>query len=353
MKYSSLEIRNAGSNSETAKCVLPDNATLSEVCQRVDLDTTPFLLVENRQGDLIGIVESSLIRKRLSATNTVERQRWMEMDLGSALQWKISPTSPRLPSTAYNTVPISCTAVSSEAGVMALVSDQDVFVSWHAVRESLSEAMVDPVSMLPNRLVFERRLNEDLDRAGREKKSIGVVLYDLDNFKGVNDTHGHAVGDAALSAVGHKLKSQLRSYDVLARYGGDEFASICSACRPGEIDIPLRRIQASLADGFKTTSIQLPPITLSIGAVVVHRIKSSITVDDIVELADISLYKAKEHGRNCAFKMELADETDSCEPKLVTFDADQSTQVNESTDSAIAPIPIRIVDAIPSITPMQ
>lgn len=279
--------------------------TLGEVVEQIDLRYVPFVLVQDESGNLLGIVESHLIQARLAAPNEVERRRWSQMPVEAALQWKITPCTTSTGTSPHQALPVNCTAVSSDDGVVALVSDQDIFLSWQSVRESLTEATTDTVTGLPNRAVFQRRGHEEIDRAARNKYSLAVVLIDIDNFKEVNDSFGHSVGDAALQAISGLLQQELRSYDILTRYGGDEFAAICSSCGVGEIDIPLGRIRRAMKSGFATKAIALPPITLSIGAAVVHEVSLYQSLDELVEMADMCLYRAKDNGRNCAFKIEV------------------------------------------------
>lgn len=297
---------------------------LADVVRQLDVSQVAHVLVE-RDGQLIGIVETELIVAHLSATNVVERQKWEQMSVESALQWKIAsdpPTAETLSSerkTQFSgSLPIQCTAVEGDDGISALVSGDDVFVSWRVIRKSLSDALTDPVTGLPNRKTFERRMTEEIDRAGRKKHSIAVILFDVDHFKEVNDEYGHSVGDAALQSIAHQLKAGLRSYDVLARYGGDEFAAICCGCGEDEIDIPVTRVLNGIKNSFSSTAIALPPLTLSIGAAVIHEVDESVQAEDVMELADMCLYRAKDHGRDCAYKLEIPSlRRQTGRPKLV------------------------------------
>lgn len=279
---------------------------LSAVSQVIDLTQVNHVLVE-RDDQLIGIVEAELICSRLQAANVVERQRWEQMTIESALQWKISAVpgqaSSEVPPEAF---PIQCTAIEGENGISALVSGEDVYVSWQVIHQSLNDALTDPVTQLPNRKTFERRIEEEISRATRKQHSIAVILFDVDHFKEVNDAYGHSVGDAALQSIADLLKTGLRSYDVLARYGGDEFAAICCGCGENEIDIPVSRVLNGIKASFASTAIALPPLSLSIGAAVIHEVDESVSPEDIMELADMCLYRSKDNGRDCAFKLEMA-----------------------------------------------
>ena len=329
MKYRAATVNDCADR-PAGRCVIPGRTPLRLVVSLVDATNVPFILVEDDNGHLMGIVETAVILDRLASSNARERERWCETPVEAALQWKISPQSDSTGHSSQRTeLPSDCTAVSSENGVVALVSSEDIFLSWQSVRESLLEATVDSVTQLPNRLVFERRLSEELDRASRDHHSIAVILFDVDHFKEVNDMFGHGVGDATLEAIAVLLKRELRSYDTRTRYGGDEFAAICSGCQPGEIDIPLQRIQRALKSGFASKAIALPPISLSIGAAVIHDVREGQNIEEVVELADTCLYRAKENGRDSAWKMELPGP--AAEPVAVySSNASQPTRMSHN-----------------------
>ncbi len=304
MKYHSTQL-SPSPNGTAHECMVPADTCLRDVVKRIDTSKVSHILVES-EGQLIGIVETELILRRLNADNLVERKRWEKMPAEAALQWKISPSdAASTGATKLRTIPTTCTAVECEDGISALVSDDDVFVSWQVVRKSLSDAMTDTVTSLPNRQIFERRLVEEIGRASRDQHSMAVILLDVDKFKEVNDIYGHCVGDVALHSIANQIRTQLRSYDVLARYGGDEFAAICSGCTPGDIDIPIARILDGIKSNFARTAVALPPLSLSIGAVVVHSISEFDRAEDLIELADMCLYRSKDNGRDCAFKLEI------------------------------------------------
>lgn len=305
MKYHHTHIQKSTVET-TQKCVVSSSMPLWEVISFIDLNTTAYILVVDDAGKLEGIVETEEVLRRLGVWNSVERNRWSEMPIQSMLKWKLSLNSDREQTQlAAAKFPEDCMTVTNHAGLVALVTDDDVYVSWETVKNSLSQALTDHVTGLPNRAVFDRRLSEEYARAQRDNTSLAVVLIDVDHFKTVNDQYGHSVGDLTLQLIAEGLQKHLRSYDVLARYGGDEFAAICTACGPDEIEIPIRRIQAGIRSAFAKTSVALPEITLSIGAATIHKMDESHTPSELVELADMCLYRAKGNGRACAFKLEI------------------------------------------------
>jgi len=104
----------------------------------------------------------------------------------------------------------------------------------------------DPVTALPNRAAFNRKLHDEFERARRYRRELSVVLFDVDGFKSVNDLFGHPAGDRMLAQVAGVLKSSLRQSDVVFRYGGDEFAAICPETSGDAIANALRRLETNM-----------------------------------------------------------------------------------------------------------
>ena len=108
-----------------------------------------------------------------------------------------------------------------------------------------------------------------------------------------------------LRAIGQTLRKTFRSYDLVSRFGGDEFAILCGGCRPGEIDRTIDRVRSGMAKLQFCTSIPRPVPTVSIGACVAHDLDQIDRPDQIIEAADECLYFAKRDGRNRSFSTEL------------------------------------------------
>jgi diguanylate cyclase (GGDEF)-like protein/PAS domain S-box-containing protein len=157
----------------------------------------------------------------------------------------------------------------------------------------------DPLSGVYNRRRFEQELQREIDHGGRRQRRSVLLLLDVDGFKKINDTLGHATGDAVIARLGEALRRRLRTTDVVARLGGDEFAAI------------LRRVdlEAAAAIAHELQAIValqlLPlvgdghgPVTLSIGLAPIGGSDESATADDLLSLADRALYTAKESGRD-------------------------------------------------------
>src|SRR5581483_4287838 len=124
-------------------------------------------------------------------------------------------------------------------------------------QEVYKMALLDPLTGLYNRRYIEQRLENEIARSKRHGRALAVILFDLDEFKRVNDTYGHAAGDALLKAFAERLSKATRGSDAAARYGGDEFLVVLPECKPENVQQVLKRLQGIRAeiDEQKTLSI--------------------------------------------------------------------------------------------------
>ncbi len=172
-----------------------------------------------------------------------------------------------------------------------------------AGREKLRhQATHDLLTGLANRRSIRDSLSLELARAGRERTSLGVVMVDVDHFKQVNDTYGHLAGDAVLSVVAERLRSQMRSYDSAGRYGGEEFLIVIPGCDAQAVFAKADALRAFI--GLTPIPTQTGPITVtaSMGAITYFG-AGDIEPDELIHQADTALYQAKRNGRN---RVEMA-----------------------------------------------
>ncbi|MDD5309104.1 MAG: sensor domain-containing diguanylate cyclase [Deltaproteobacteria bacterium] len=154
-------------------------------------------------------------------------------------------------------------------------------------------ALVDALTGLPNRRYLEAQLTSRLDEFGRYGWPFGVVFMDIDDFKKVNDAHGHAVGDEALRMVARTLEGGGRAFDVVGRWGGEEFLSIVVNVGIGQLAEIGERMRALVASSSGPHGP--PPVTISCGVALVE---DEDTSESIVGRADAQLYRAKLEGKN-------------------------------------------------------
>ncbi len=167
----------------------------------------------------------------------------------------------------------------------------------NALQADLREQAVrDPLTGLFNRRYLAEMLDRELARAARESTSVGVVMLDIDHFKGLNDSRGHKAGDVMLQALGQLLRLQTRLGDIACRYGGEEFVIILPKTTAA---VALRRAE-QLRAAFEVTDIshaeQILRATLSGGVAAFPA--NGVTADAVLRAADAALYAAKAAGRN-------------------------------------------------------
>jgi two-component system, cell cycle response regulator len=171
---------------------------------------------------------------------------------------------------------------------------QDVTREAELTRALKEQAVRDPLTGLLNRRGASEAILRELSRARRENRLIAVLLIDIDHFKKVNDSAGHAVGDRVLAAVAALIGGCLRPYDIAARWGGEEFLVVASVDQPANAPVIAERIRASIeAMGAQA----LPAVTVSIG--VDHLGFDEPEASAAIARADAKLYRAKAAGRNC------------------------------------------------------
>jgi diguanylate cyclase (GGDEF)-like protein len=157
-----------------------------------------------------------------------------------------------------------------------------------------AQASTDALTGLPNRRYFDEFCGL-LARRRRADDAVGVLMIDLDKFKVLNDTHGHATGDEVLRAVGGAIIAAVREDDVPARYGGEEFVVLLRNPTP-EIALDVgERVRAAVA-ALDMRRLGVRTVSVSVGVAVARHTEQSI--EDLIAQADRALYRAKRAGRD-------------------------------------------------------
>ncbi|MDD2206403.1 MAG: diguanylate cyclase [Aminobacterium sp.] len=151
----------------------------------------------------------------------------------------------------------------------------------------------DPLTGLLNRRAIFERLDHEMARSRRENRALSVAILDVDHFKQVNDTYGHLAGDDVLRETALRIQDQLRKYDVVGRYGGEEFLIVLPGVALGEALKIAERVRKNIV---KTTFGEKEILlSASLGVAEYDKISG---VDEIIFASDTALYKAKKRGRN-------------------------------------------------------
>ena len=160
---------------------------------------------------------------------------------------------------------------------------------------ALHDAVHDPLTGLPNRVLFNDRLEHGLAQARRHGWSLAVMFIDMDNFKTINDTHGHAAGDSVLKAVASRLSQCVRDDDTVCRHGGDEFLYLLMEVKDKQnLSTVVEKILESIQSPCSITVDNLTinaRVSASVGISVFP--KDGITVDALIHSADKAMYRAK------------------------------------------------------------
>jgi diguanylate cyclase (GGDEF)-like protein/PAS domain S-box-containing protein len=158
------------------------------------------------------------------------------------------------------------------------------------------QAHHDALTGLPNRIAYQQRLAEALARARRHGHSVAVMLLDLDHFKTINDSLGHAAGDALLETVATRLQAGIRETDTLPRFGGDEFAVLLDSVRDGQAAARVARtLLEALSQPYQVAGQEFS-VTASIGVTCYPQ--DGLEPDLLFKNADVAMYRAKTEGRN-------------------------------------------------------
>lgn len=226
----------------------------------------PVLLVTWTEGLLWGIVFG------LASITLREAVAWDQMPAETLIYWRIG-----------NALAYVAVVAVAMAGLQKLRTSQ---------AELARLVTQDVLTNVLNARAFADRLGQELERNRRYPRPLALMYMDLDDFKVINDTHGHQTGDAVLRLVADAMRTSVRTSDVVGRMGGDEFAVLMPETDAQLADAAAKRLVASLRNVFQGT----PNVTASIGVVACTATEAS--TDDLLRRADQAMYDAKKAGKD-------------------------------------------------------
>jgi len=175
-------------------------------------------------------------------------------------------------------------------------------------------AAIDVLTGLRNRRAFQQQMSVEMARSNRYGSALSLLLLDVDHFKEINDGHGHAAGDRVLSLLGGLLREQLRTPDIPARWGGEEFVIALPNTDLAGAEVVAERLRLAVVKAVIRHGGKAIPVTISLGVSAMHK---GETLEGLVERTDQAMYAAKVKGRNCIVVSAL-------EPRLVTAPASKA-----------------------------
>ena len=174
---------------------------------------------------------------------------------------------------------------------------QDALLQAHQALQF--EAAHDPLTGLWNRGAILNLLRRETELHQRTGSALGVMMIDLDHFKEINDSFGHLIGDTVLQEVAHRLRTAVRSYDYIGRYGGEEFLILLPSCSPDDLMASAERLRIAANEPIIQTAIGPIAPTISIGIVsAIPMASDPAEYEALLRASDLALYRAKANGRN-------------------------------------------------------
>jgi len=176
--------------------------------------------------------------------------------------------------------------------------------------------VTDPLTGLYNRRYFEKLMESEMALSIRNDETISIILLDIDNFKKINEQHGHAGGDAVIRNVGRIIAEQIRDSDVACRYGGDEFFILCrQATISNAVGFADDLLQALAMDSSRPNGLVIG-VTVSIGVATIPGVHAVTTAEDFFQCADEALRACKQRGRNSVLHYSMLDHDQKSQQSL-------------------------------------
>ncbi len=209
------------------------------------------------------------------------------------------------------------------AGRRIVELQEQLLMAREALRD---QAWRDPLTDLWNHGTILGILRKEVARSSRTESPFAVAMVDVDRFKAINDTYGHAAGDAVLREAARQMRGAMRTYDALGRYGGDEFMAVVPACDAAGAARFAESFRVRIDRKAVETPDGLIPITISLGVAAVGNLQD-VSAEALVRVADAALYRAKQGGRNrveLATSEEIKREASKHLPESDNYDSEDS-----------------------------
>ncbi|MDP1877030.1 MAG: GGDEF domain-containing protein [Actinomycetota bacterium] len=290
------------------------DSTLDELALRTGCDAAALLTVSNGRVELAGsfgikgaeaLAEGESVREVLRAERAIILNLPPDVVVTSAVV-DITPQEVRVVPVRNGVVIVGVLVVAFArpcSGEAAAVLDATLPGLGVALSNALNHmdlqrvAALDPLTGVFNRRFGLQRLREEVGRSQRTGDPLGLLMFDLDHFKAINDTYGHLVGDRVLQAVVRSTRSVLREGDVLVRYGGEEFVIVLPGAGRDDRQAMAERVRRAVADSEISENGQHIAITVSVGGAGMP--DQSVRVpEDLIGVADQAMYAAKNAGRD-------------------------------------------------------
>lgn len=302
--------------------MLTNHLEIEALCRNA-LDT--LLSICEAQGGAILVEESGEMRilsssgisqpERLAGNRLVldvlrsEKRNLIEVPEGILLDGVVTDFRPReilLEPIQYKQIPLAILVLASSKSFQTSVKDNlELFGKGLAL--ALHNAMthdqvqklaaVDPLTGIYNRRFGATRLHEEFIRAVHLETALGLMMFDIDHFKSVNDTYGHSIGDRVIRMIAHTARAALREGDIIVRLGGDEFLAVLLGASATDVAQTAEKIRRQVEDSELTLGDQRVRVSVSIGAVSFPE-KNVQNEQELTDAADRALYSAKNSGRN-------------------------------------------------------
>jgi len=218
----------------------------------------------------------------------------ISLSIMSALAWYIADTLARTIPYENPFIPAWNTGVRLMTFLIAAVF---IYVLRSTLEREAQNARIDPLTGAPNTRAFYEAAEMQISMLKRYQRPFSILYLDIDDFKALNDTHGHSAGDSALKTVVHTLRQNLRGGDIIARLGGDEFVILLTEADARAAEIVSSRVQSAIRSKLQ--------LTCSMG--VITCVSPPRSVDELVRKADNLMYEAKRLGKDTKISSTFTD----------------------------------------------